>query len=62
MFGSDCFHEYFRHNVGPVLIEYDISVISIQGTYLHHKEIKAAQGIKIAAQVTSHFNNISSGL
>lgn len=26
---------------------------SFQGTYLHHKEIKAAQGIKITAQVLS---------
>lgn len=27
-------------------------IIYFQGTYLHHKEIKAAQGIKITAQVT----------
>lgn len=27
----------------------------IQGTYVHHKEIKAAQGIKITGQVTKTF-------
>lgn len=27
---------------------------NLQGTYLHHKEIKAAQGIKITGQVIGH--------
>jgi len=27
----------------------------IQGTYLHHKEIKAAQGIKITARVMINY-------
>ncbi|KAH6776639.1 eukaryotic translation initiation factor 2 family protein [Perilla frutescens var. hirtella] len=37
--------------VNGVLHEGDqIVVCGMQGTYLHHKEIKAAQGIKIAAQ------------
>lgn len=29
----------------------DLVVVHFQGTYIHHKEIKAAMGIKITAQV-----------
>ncbi|EYU37740.1 hypothetical protein MIMGU_mgv1a019438mg, partial [Erythranthe guttata] len=41
--------------VNGVLHEGDqIVVCGLQGTYLHHKEIKAAQGIKITAQGLEH--------
>lgn len=29
----------------------NLPLVQFQGTYLHHKEIKAAMGIKITAQV-----------
>lgn len=43
----------------PVLRLWNISILNFddaiaavfQGTYVHHKQIKAAQGIKITAQV-----------
>ncbi|KAK6130654.1 hypothetical protein DH2020_035629 [Rehmannia glutinosa] len=41
--------------VNGVLREGDqVVVCGLQGTYLHHKEIKAAQGIKITAQGLEH--------
>ena len=35
-------------------IEQLMMLCNFQGTYLHHKEIKAAQGIKITGQVIHH--------
>ena len=39
----DCTHK--DHAAGSCLQE-----LRVRGSYLHHKEIKAAQGVKIAAQ------------
>ncbi|XP_057534084.1 eukaryotic translation initiation factor 5B-like [Amaranthus tricolor] len=41
-------------NIRALLTPHPMKELRIKGTYLHHKEIKAAQGIKITAQGLEH--------
>lgn len=41
-------------NIRALLTPHPMKELRVKGTYLHHKEIKAAQGIKITAQGLEH--------
>ncbi|CAL5386470.1 unnamed protein product [Camellia sinensis] len=41
-------------SIGALLTPHPMKELRVKGTYLHHKEIKAAQGIKITAQGLEH--------
>lgn len=41
-------------NIRALLTPHPMKELRVKGTYLHHKEIKAAQGIKISAQGLEH--------
>ncbi|CAF2132504.1 unnamed protein product [Brassica rapa subsp. trilocularis] len=53
-------------NLGPIvttiralLTPHPMKELRVKGTYVHHKEIKAAQGIKITAQVIEQTPQLS---
>ncbi|EPS58262.1 hypothetical protein M569_16553, partial [Genlisea aurea] len=48
------FQEPIVANIRALLTPHPMKELRVKGTYLHHKEIKAAQGIKIAAQGLEH--------